>query len=260
MPAEPENTTPERHSGLIHRRPVTNQIPTSEARNRHTASLMYCLIRLPGSPGPSIPIPHSHAPAVHRRCKIRTRALSDPRQHLRQNERAAKRIHFEPPPHTNLYRRLSDCLAGHRMQAPPAQILPLTFVATRIVAQGITTAFQPQAKTFAATSENVPRNAVGHNSRQQARPHGPNTLGSESRNRNIRSEQETDLCAVSLKGADNLSCYEQAPHLICVADREFISGVHVQPTACVQEGMLLLMSNTDLVRTARLWQNSAKPW
>lgn len=99
-----------------------------------------------------------------------------------------------------------------------------------------------------------------HQAIRMATLHGARALGLETRIGAIRAGLEADLCAISLEGADNLPCYEAASHVVYVAGRESISDVWVQGTACVQEGRLLHMSNTDLVRISRLWQNSAKPW
>lgn len=99
-----------------------------------------------------------------------------------------------------------------------------------------------------------------HQAIRMATLNGAKTLGLEDRIGAIRPGLEADLCAISLEGANNLPCYEAASHVVYVASRESISDVWVQGTACVQEGMLLHMSNTDLVRISRLWQNSAKPW
>ena len=64
-----------------------------------------------------------------------------------------------------------------------------------------------------------------------------------------------DLCAVHIADPDALPCFHPVSHLIHVLGRHDVSDVWVAGQQRLQGGRLLQITNTELLSTARLWQN-----
>ena len=67
--------------------------------------------------------------------------------------------------------------------------------------------------------------------------------------------KDADLCAVKLSGPELAPVYDPASHLVYVAGREHVTHVWIRGVPRVEEGRLLHISNSELLDTARLWQN-----
>ena len=67
-----------------------------------------------------------------------------------------------------------------------------------------------------------------------------------------------DLCAVRVSDPDALPCFHPVSHLVHVLGRHDVSDVWVAGRPRVQGGRLLQITNTELLSTARLWQNKLR--
>ena len=71
----------------------------------------------------------------------------------------------------------------------------------------------------------------------------------------IATGKAADLCAVHIADPDALPCFHPVSHLIHVLGRHDVSDVWVAGQQRLQGGRLLQITNTELLSTARLWQN-----
>ena len=84
---------------------------------------------------------------------------------------------------------------------------------------------------------------------------GARALGLDHLIGSLSPGKAADLCAVRVSDPDALPCFHPVSHLVHVLGRHDVSDVWVAGKPRVQGGRLLQITNTELLSTARLWQN-----
>jgi len=94
-----------------------------------------------------------------------------------------------------------------------------------------------------------------HESLRMATLNGAAALALDDRIGSIEPGKEADLCAVDLATLDIAPCYDPASHLVYAAGRENVSHVWVGGEPRVEAGVVLQISNKDLVCATNVWRN-----
>jgi len=94
-----------------------------------------------------------------------------------------------------------------------------------------------------------------HQALRMATLGGAQALGLDHEIGSLLPGKAADITAIRLDDADNLPCFHPVSHLVHVVDRHAVSEVWVAGQRRVARGQLLQITNTELLATARLWQN-----
>ena len=94
-----------------------------------------------------------------------------------------------------------------------------------------------------------------HRALRMATLDGARALGLDHLIGSLSPGKAADLCAVRVSDPDALPCFQPVSHLVHVLGRHDVSDVWVAGKPRVQGGRLLQITNTELLSTARLWQN-----
>ena len=80
-------------------------------------------------------------------------------------------------------------------------------------------------------------------------------MGLEQEIGSVEAGKSADLCAVNLASIELSPCYDPASHLVYAAGREDVSHVWVRGKLLVEQGQLLQVDETAIMRKAREWQS-----
>ena len=94
-----------------------------------------------------------------------------------------------------------------------------------------------------------------HRALRMATLDGARALGLDHEIGSLCAGKAADLCAVRIAEPDALPCFHPVSHLVHVLGRHDVSDVWVAGQRRLQAGRLLQITNTELLSTARLWQN-----
>ena len=94
-----------------------------------------------------------------------------------------------------------------------------------------------------------------HRALRMATLDGARALGLDHLIGSLSPGKAADLCAVRVSDPDALPCFHPVSHLVHVLGRHDVSDVWVAGKPRVQGCRLLQITNTELLSTARLWQN-----
>lgn len=114
-----------------------------------------------------------------------------------------------------------------------------------------------QAAFLAKLSTNDAAALPAHTALRMATLNGAKALGLQKKIGSLLPGKAADICAINLASPFNNPCYDPASHVIYVAGRESISNVLVNGIERVREGKLTFVSNKELLRISRMWQNKA---
>lgn len=112
-----------------------------------------------------------------------------------------------------------------------------------------------QASLLAKLSTGDAAALPAHRALRMATLDGARALGLDHEIGSIATGKAADLCAVHIADPDALPCFHPVSHLIHVLGRHDVSDVWVAGQQRLQGGRLLQITNTELLSTARLWQN-----
>ena len=87
---------------------------------------------------------------------------------------------------------------------------------------------------------------------------GARALGLDAEIGSLLPGKAADLCAIRVDDPDSLPCFQPTSHMVYVLDRRTVSDVWVGGQQRVKDGELLQISNTELLSTARVWQNKLR--
>jgi 5-methylthioadenosine/S-adenosylhomocysteine deaminase len=87
---------------------------------------------------------------------------------------------------------------------------------------------------------------------------GARALGLDTEIGSLLPGKAADLCAIRIDDPDCLPCFQPTSHVVYVLDRRAVSDVWVGGQQRVKDGRLLQISNTELLSTARVWQNKLR--
>ncbi|WP_313952431.1 TRZ/ATZ family hydrolase [Accumulibacter sp.] len=88
---------------------------------------------------------------------------------------------------------------------------------------------------------------------------GARALGLDANIGSISVGKSADLCAVSMNDIALAPCYDPVSHLTYAVGREHVSEVWVAGRIRVEDGQLVEIDETGLIKLALLWQNKIRP-